>query len=160
MQWNQWYFAGYFQKPYQTDKPTDDQLSVLIRLLLLLSRKLKFADDIKWLSMLEFQLVKCVSLHFNGHHVVSSTQFSMNAGYIVYICSINCTGKAIDVSYSVAISDCSIEECSGSSYRILLHLSFTFTILWWNIYNIYSVLSVICVKICEAMVNFPCNCTL
>ena len=38
----------------------------------------------------EFQPIKCVSLHFNGH-VVSSTQFSMSSGNTVNICNISCT---------------------------------------------------------------------
>jgi len=37
----------------------------------------------------EFQPVKCVFLHFNGHRVVSSTQFSMRPGNTVNICNIN-----------------------------------------------------------------------
>ena len=49
----------------------------------------------------EFQPIKCVSIHFNGRHVVYSTQFSMNNGNTVNICNINCTkflGKTIGVS--------------------------------------------------------------
>ena len=33
----------------------------------------------------EFQPIKCVSLHFNGRHVVSSTQFSMSTGNTRYL---------------------------------------------------------------------------
>ena len=31
----------------------------------------------------EFQLAKCVSLHFNGCHIVSSTQFVMSSGHTI-----------------------------------------------------------------------------
>ena len=54
-------------------------------------------------TCLKFQLTKCVSLHFNGHHVVPYTQFLMINGNTVNICNVNCTkflGKTIDVSLS------------------------------------------------------------
>ena len=35
-----------------------------------------------------FQPSKCVSLHFNGHRVVPTTEFSMSNGNTINICSI------------------------------------------------------------------------
>ena len=56
---------------------------------------------------LKFQPAKCVSLHFNGHRVVPSTQFSMINGNTVNICSVNCTkflGKTIGVSFLAIVN--------------------------------------------------------
>ena len=49
----------------------------------------------------EFQPSKCISLRFNGHHVMPTTEFSMSTGNTINICSIYCTkflGKTIGIS--------------------------------------------------------------
>jgi len=65
----------------------------------LISLVLKAAD-----ICFEFQPPKCVSLHFNGHQVVPTTEFSMSNGNTINICSVNCTrflGKTIGTSPTV-----------------------------------------------------------
>ena len=55
----------------------------------------------------EFQPPKCVSLYFNGHHMDSSTVFSMAAGNTINICNVDCTkflGCTIGVSPTIARS--------------------------------------------------------
>ena len=123
----------------------------------------------------EFQSVKCVSLHFNGRRVVSTTQFSMNTGN-TNICSINCTkflGKAISVSLSATcklvsdimkqqilmylqcIDDCSIRgEVQGVDPKEFCDICPSFSHCYRKtIYDVYSGFSVINVKICEVMVK-------
>jgi len=78
----------------------------------------------------EFQPVKCVSLHFNGHCVVSSTQFSISTGSTVNICNINCTkflGKTIGVSLTAT---CKLAS-ANMKQQILMHLK----CIWWLYYQ-------------------------
>ena len=129
-----------------------------------------------------FQISKCVSLHFNGCHVVSSTQFSMSSGNIVNICSINCTkflGKTIGVPLSVTcklasaimkqqiltylqrIDDCTIK----GEYKVWILKNFVTSVLHFHtaverlsLTSIQASQSSM-VKFVKRWLNLPRNCT-
>ena len=127
----EWCYAACCRKTYHIEKPKDVQLSALTRAAAAelktssssLHKVKGFVDDLTVIfsnvdshqvvlrSLVlrvgdiccEFQPAKCVSLHFNGHRVVPSTQLSMSSGNTVNTCSINCTkflGKTIGISLS------------------------------------------------------------
>ena len=108
-------FAGRYHKNFRVDKPINTQHSASVSEPSAEPKtfhKAKgFADDLTIISSkadshqqalislalkaadicFEFQPPKCVSLHFNGHRVVSTTEFSMSIGNTINICSVNCT---------------------------------------------------------------------
>ena len=127
----EWCYAGRYQKIYRVDKPTNSQPPPSIstdaakrKVCSSTLHKAKgFADDLTVISnsvnphqevlallvlkaieiCFNFQPSKCVSLHFNGHHAVSTTKFSMSNGNTINICDVNCTkflGKTIGYSFS------------------------------------------------------------
>ena len=72
-------------------------------------------------TCLEFQPAKYVSLHFNGHRVVPSTQFSMINGNTVDICNVNCT-KFLDKTIGVSFSATRKLASDDMKQQVLLYL--------------------------------------
>ena len=69
----------------------------------------------------EFQPPKRVSLHFNGHRVVPTTEFSMSTGNTINICSINCTKF---LSKTIGISPTATRKLASDNIKqqVLLYL--------------------------------------
>ena len=113
-----WCYASRYLKIYRPDKPSTQpstSISVAVDLPKIcyssLHKAKGFADDLtvifndvkshqRVLSSLalkaidiclEFQPLKCISLNFNSHHMVSSAVFSMADENTVNICNVNCT---------------------------------------------------------------------
>ena len=133
----EWCFTGHYRKNFRVDKPINTQPSASVRAAFVepktcssnVHKAKGFADYLTVISSkvdlhlqaltsllmkaadicFEFQPHKCISLNFNGHLVVPTTEFSMSNGNTINICSINCTkflGKTIGISPTANI--CSI----------------------------------------------------
>ena len=60
-----------------------------------------------WSQVSSWQPCDYWSIYFNGHHMVSSTVFSMAAGNTINICNVDCTkflGRTIGVSPTISQS--------------------------------------------------------
>ena len=205
----EWCYAGRYRKEFRLDKPNTMPSASIKALASELKpcssslHKVKgFADDLTVLSSdvashqrvlsllvlkardlcFEFQPAKCVSLHFNGHHVVASTQFSMTNGNTINICDINCTkflGKTIGTSslatrklasddmrqqillYLQRIDDCPVR----GEYKVWILKNFVTSVLHFHIAverlstsSTASFQSLI-LKSVKRWLNLPRNCT-
>jgi len=206
----EWCFAGRYRKNYRADKPVNTIPSASVRAasaeVKFCSTKVHkakgFADDLTVISnrvdlhqqaltslvlkaadiCFEFQPPKCVSLHFNGHRVVPTTEFSMSDGKTINICSISCTkflGKTIGTSptatcklasdnikqqvllYLQRIDNCSIR----GEYKVWILKNFVTSVLHFHtaverltISSIQSAQSSV-LKFVKRWLNLPRNCT-
>ena len=198
----EWCYTSRYRKVYRLDKPSTQPSTSISAAAALpkicyssLHKAKGFADDLTVISndvkshqwvlsslvlkvidiCLEFQPLKCISLNFNGHRMVSSTVFSMADVNTVNICNVNCTkflGRTIGISAATTRKTASantkqqIDKCSiHGEYKIWILKNFVTSVLHFHLaverLTVSSIssaqLSVL--KFVKSWLNLSRNCT-